>query len=186
MNRMSSHDSSDPFRIYDHRSAHRRSRCSHPSSAGFSPGNIRPCTFRGDPAVWNIGPRRTKVRYALAVYEGVVQEGVRNQLLAARVDDTVSDRGQFDNTSKCAAGGSSSVSVGGPDRGSGTPVFRKCRSSGNQIHSSCFLAALPLTYPTDVSLNGQQICPWRRPSGPPEASHLWPLTDWRTTLGATC
>jgi len=36
--------------------------------------NVSPCALRGDPGgVWKIGPRRDKVRYALAVYEGVVQ-----------------------------------------------------------------------------------------------------------------
>lgn len=40
----------------------------------FRPGMSDLALYEATRGVWKIGPRRDKVRYALAVYEGVVQE----------------------------------------------------------------------------------------------------------------
>jgi len=40
----------------------------------FRPGMSDLALYEATRGVWRIGPRRDKVRYALAVYEGVVQE----------------------------------------------------------------------------------------------------------------
>jgi hypothetical protein len=40
----------------------------------FRPGMSDVALYEATRGVWRIGPRRDKVRYALAVYEGVVQE----------------------------------------------------------------------------------------------------------------